>query len=214
MWNHRWLSNSLVLDSGQSLFLLLLGLSVCHISELQSYRLRDLLLLCVSIFGTRLCRPNSNASGLHRSDLDRDLFGVPRNFREALSGNRRTLTETGGNKRKHTESRGIRFGASPVVVSWPFSLLSRVAKEKKSPRPQKISYMNDCSTLPEAAWGGKRETAALLNSGVGCPFAIRTPAKRKKSKRLTVRCLEAIVKQVRPNHFITSLLHCQACFLF
>ena len=32
------------------------------------------------------------------------LCGVPRNFREALNGNRRKQTETSGNRRKHTES--------------------------------------------------------------------------------------------------------------
>ena len=34
-WNHLLLSDSLVLDTGQSLFLLLLGLSACHVTELQ-----------------------------------------------------------------------------------------------------------------------------------------------------------------------------------
>ena len=35
VWNHHLLSHALVLHTGQSLFLLLLGLSACHVSELQ-----------------------------------------------------------------------------------------------------------------------------------------------------------------------------------
>ena len=76
-------------------------------------------------------------TAMHRdchSGLDRDLCGVPRNFREALDGNRRKQTETAGNRRKHTESHGIRFGASLVVVSWPSSLTRKVVSGKNRPK--------------------------------------------------------------------------------
>ena len=45
----------------------------------------------------------ASRTGLHRSHLGRDLCGVPRNFREALSGNRRKQR----NRRKQTETHGI-----------------------------------------------------------------------------------------------------------
>ena len=76
-------------------------------------------------------------TAMHRdchSGLDRDLCGVPRNFRGALDGNRRKQTET---DRKQAESRGIRFGASLVVVSWPSCQLRRVVLGKNRPKIKK-----------------------------------------------------------------------------
>ena len=61
-------------------------------------------------------------SAQRSAHLGRDLFGVPRIFREAISGNRRKQTETGGNRRKHTEPHG------------PSSLLRRVVSRKIHPK--------------------------------------------------------------------------------
>ena len=133
VWNQLLFSNSLVLDKGHSLFLLLLGLNACHVSELQELRLRDLLLLCVSVSGTRLCKKNSNASGVPLR-LGQGSLWCTAEFPEALDGNRRKQTEPDGNRLKHTESRGIRFGASLVVVSWPSSQLRGVVLGKNRPK--------------------------------------------------------------------------------
>ena len=150
MWNQLLFSNSLVLDNGHSLFLLLLGLSACHASELQEFRLRDLLLLCVSVSGTGCAGKTAMHRDCH-SGLDRDLCGVPRNFREALDGNRRKQTETDGNRRKQAETHGItRNSIWRFTRSGFMAVLSAKKGRFREKSPKHKNKINDCS-VPRSA---------------------------------------------------------------
>ena len=93
-------------------------------------------------------------TAMHRdchSGLDRDLCGVPRNFREALDGNRRKQTETDGNRRKQAETHGItrnsiwRFTRSGFVAV----LSAKKGRFRKKSSKNK-NKMNDCS-VPRSA---------------------------------------------------------------